>query len=90
MSSKVESEIHVFNVEMDKFSSRWHQLKPRDDVATGGDKEATASALASLKERREEFNELVAAANRLRCEGLGPREGDTVGQKLIGARQGYY
>ena len=69
MSSKVESEIHVFNIEMDKFSSRWHQLKPRDDVATGGDKEATASALASLKERRAEFNELVASANRLRCEG---------------------
>lgn len=69
MSAKVESEIHVFNAEMDKFSSRWHQLKPRDDVATGGDKEATASALASLKERRAEFNELVAAANRLRCGG---------------------
>lgn len=66
MSSKVDSDIQTFNLELEKFSSRWNQLKPRDDIATSGDKEATALALASLKERRAEFNELMSAANKLR------------------------
>ena len=66
MSSKVESDIQGFNLELEKFASRWHQLKPRDDIATSGDKEATAMALASLKDRRAEFNELLSAANKLR------------------------
>ncbi len=75
MSSKVESEIQAFNVELEKFSSRWQQLKPRDDIATGGDTEATALALASLKERRAEFNELVSTANKLRL-GRGGQGGE--------------
>lgn len=66
MSSKVESDVQAFNVEVDKFASRWHQLKPRDDIAIGGDKEATANAVTSLKERRAEFDELLSAANQLR------------------------
>jgi dynein heavy chain 2 len=66
MSSKVDSEIQAFNVELEKFGSRWNQLKPRDDIATSGDNEATAVALASLKERRAEFNELMSTASRLR------------------------
>ena len=66
MISKVESDIQAFNVELEKFGSRWHQLKPRDDIAMGGDKETTAHALASLKERREEFKEMVAVADKLR------------------------
>ncbi len=66
MSSKVESEIRSYNLELEKFSSRWDQLKPRDDIAFSGDKESTASALASLKERRAEFNELIMVAEKLR------------------------
>ena len=66
MSSKVESEVNVFTQELDKFSARWHQLKPRDDLMEG-DKEAAINALASLRERRAEFDELVKSAERLRC-----------------------
>ena len=66
MSSKVDSDVQAFNVEFEKFSARWHQLKPRDDIATSGDNEATAIALASLKERRAEFNEFLSAANKLK------------------------
>ncbi len=67
MISKVESDIQAFNVELEKFASRWHQLKPKDDIAMGGDKATAANAIASLKERQEEFNEIVTAANKLRC-----------------------
>lgn len=66
MSAKVDSEIQSFQLELEKFSSRWDQLKPRDDIATSGDKEATTQALASLKERRAEFNELMSTADKLR------------------------
>lgn len=66
MTTKVEADVQVFNVEMEKFASRWHQLKPRDDIASGEDKQATAAAIASLKERRAEFNEFLSTANKLR------------------------
>lgn len=66
MTSKVEADVQAFNLEMEKFASRWHQLKPRDDIAAGGDEEATAAAIASLKERRAEFNEFMSTANKLR------------------------
>ena len=66
MSAKVDSEVQAFTLELEKFGSRWNQLKPRDDIATSSDKEATAQALASLKERRAEFNELVSTATKLR------------------------
>lgn len=66
MSTKVESEVNVFIQELDKFSARWHQLKPHDDVI-GSDKQAIVNALASLRERGAEFDELVKSANRLRC-----------------------
>ena len=65
MSSKVESEVNVYTQELDKFSARWHQLKPREDLLDG-DKEGAVNALASLKERRAEFDELCNTANRLR------------------------
>ena len=65
MCSKVDSEVHAFSLELEKFAARWHQLKPRDQLLEG-DKEACSVALSSLKERRAEFDELMATASRLR------------------------
>ena len=65
MCSKVESEVHAFSLELEKFAARWHQLKPGDQLLEG-DKEACSGALSSLKERRAEFDELMATASRLR------------------------
>ena len=66
MGSKVEADIKAFNIDLEKFSSRWHQLKPKDDLALGASKETMTNALASLKEKSTEFSELVATANKLR------------------------
>ena len=68
MCSKVEAEVHAFSQVLEKFASRWHQLKPRDDLLEEGG-ERGGSALASLKERRAEFDELVATGEKLRCVG---------------------
>ena len=51
--------------EVDKFSARWDQLKPKADLLDS-DKEAYASALVSLKDRRSEFDELLKTADKLR------------------------
>ena len=65
MCSKVESEVHAFSIELEKFAARWHQLKPKDQLLDG-DSEACSGALSVLKERRAEFDELMATASRLR------------------------
>ena len=65
MCSKVEAEVHAFSQVLEKFASRWHQLKPQGDLLEEGG-EKGGSALASLKERRAEFDELVATGEKLR------------------------
>ena len=57
MKSNVESRVNAFIQNLDKFSARWHQLKPKD-VDMDGDNKACVDAVNSIKERRAEFNEL--------------------------------
>ena len=67
MCSKVEAEVKTFSQALEKFSSRWHQLKPKEDLlGEEGEREKGTNALASLKERRAEFDELVATGEKLR------------------------
>ena len=72
MCSKVEADVQAFTQDLEKFSARWHQLKPEDNLLDG-DKEAAANALASLKERRAEFDELMQVSKKLQsdCEHFG-------------------
>ena len=68
----MEAEVQAFVQELDKFSARWHQLKPQDNLLDI-DKDAASNALASLKERRAEFNELLQTSKKLQsdCEHFG-------------------
>lgn len=65
MCSRVEGEVQAFVQEVEKFSSRWEQLKPKADLLDG-DRENYTSALASLKDRRSEFDELLKTAEKLK------------------------
>ena len=65
MCSRVEGEVQAFTQEVDKFSARWEQLKPKADLLDGG-REAYTNALASLKDRRRDFDELVKTAEKLK------------------------
>uniref|UniRef100_H2ZEZ5 Uncharacterized protein n=1 Tax=Ciona savignyi TaxID=51511 RepID=H2ZEZ5_CIOSA len=58
MKAGVESRVESFLAELEKFSARWNQLKPGDDVIESGDKERLANAVKAIKERKEEFAEL--------------------------------
>ena len=57
MKSNVESRVRAFSQELDKFAARWHQLKPGDD-ALDGDQERCMQAVTSIKERKQEFEEI--------------------------------
>ena len=65
MCSRVEGEVHTFVQEVEKFSARWEQLKPKADFLDG-DRATYTSALASLKDRRNEFDELLKTADKLK------------------------
>ncbi|XP_070553238.1 cytoplasmic dynein 2 heavy chain 1-like isoform X2 [Ptychodera flava] len=58
MKSNVTSRVQAFEQDLDKFSARWHQLKPSDDLLDSGDKEGCMKAVSSIKEKRAEFDEL--------------------------------
>lgn len=57
MKANVESRIKAFEQELEKFSARWYQLKPGND-AMDGDHANCIQAVQSIKERRQEFEEL--------------------------------
>ena len=64
MKSNVESRVQGFSQELEKFSVRWHQLKPRD-IDLDSSHERCLAAVNSVKERRAEFNELEETMKKL-------------------------
>ena len=64
MKSNVDSRVKNFQQELDKFSARWHQLKPGDD-ALEGDKEQMKQAVQLIKDKREEFKEMEETRQKL-------------------------
>ena len=64
MKANVESRIKAFDQELEKFSARWYQLKPGSD-AMDGDHENCIQAVKSIKERKQEFEELQKTSEAL-------------------------
>nr|KAG5701774.1 hypothetical protein BaRGS_000764 [Batillaria attramentaria] len=64
MKSNVQSRVSAFQQDVEKFAARWHQLKPGDD-ALDGDKETCEKAVAIIKEKRQEFAELLTTRDKL-------------------------
>ncbi|XP_071951365.1 cytoplasmic dynein 2 heavy chain 1-like isoform X2 [Antedon mediterranea] len=58
MKNNVESRVKAFSSELEKFSARWHQFKPNEDVLEKNDVEACKKAVQVVKEKRAEFDEL--------------------------------
>jgi len=65
MNTGAESQINVFNQQLEKFVACWYQLKPQD-VSLEGDHEVCINAMASLTERRAEFDELRVSMEKLK------------------------
>lgn len=64
MKSNVESRVKNYEQELEKFAARWHQLKPGDD-ALDGSREKCLAAVAAIKERKQEFEELETTREAL-------------------------
>lgn len=65
MSTKVESDLHAFNLTVDKFAARWNQLKPKEDMIMAAGSDSAKQVITSLQEQRKEFDELVSTSSRL-------------------------
>ena len=65
MKSNMQNTINAFNNEIEKFANRWEQLKPSDlDIDAG--QESCQKALAGLKDRRAEWDELLKQSDNLK------------------------
>ncbi|KAK3801155.1 hypothetical protein RRG08_006872 [Elysia crispata] len=64
MKSNVQARVKAFEQEVEKFSARWHQLKP-GDAALDGDKATCDRAAAIIKEKRQEFTEIETTMAKL-------------------------
>ncbi|XP_022103094.1 cytoplasmic dynein 2 heavy chain 1-like isoform X1 [Acanthaster planci] len=58
MKSNVESRVEAFRADLEKFAARWHQFKPKTDIIETGDRESCSKALTTVKEKKQEFEEL--------------------------------
>ncbi|XP_057314672.1 cytoplasmic dynein 2 heavy chain 1-like isoform X2 [Hydractinia symbiolongicarpus] len=64
MKKDLLSRVDGFTTELDRFSARWHQLKPAN-IDADSDTKTCNAAVANIKERRIEFNELVQRKEKL-------------------------
>lgn len=58
MKTNVEARKESFEQALSKFAARWHQLKPGNDILESGDQTRCQQAVASIKERKQEFSDL--------------------------------
>lgn len=63
MRSNVEGRVTTFQTAMHSFASRWEALRPKDEAL--GSRDAAVAAIATIKERRIEFDELASTATTI-------------------------
>lgn len=66
MKTGVEGRVSIFQQDVDKFGSRWEALRPKESDLNN--REAALKAIATIKERRQEFDAIVEQANTLQRE----------------------
>lgn len=64
-TSNAESCIQAYRLELDRFRARWDQLKPRDEVIETGDQAALLASVQTIRDKRQEFQELEVTRTRL-------------------------
>ena len=64
MKKELMSRVDGFQQELERFSARWHQLKPAN-IDADADKKTCIEAINNIKERRVEFNDLVQRKDKL-------------------------
>ena len=65
MKAGVQSRVESFMAELSKFAARWQQLKPSDDAIESNDPARLNEALQRIKEKKQEFSELLERRKQL-------------------------
>lgn len=64
MKKELMNRVDHFAQELERFSSRWHQLKPAH-IDADADKKTCNDAVSNIKERRAEFDDLLGQKEKL-------------------------
>lgn len=54
----MDSRVKAFVSKLEKFASRWQQLKPSTELLHSGDREQCLAAVGVVRTRKEEFTDL--------------------------------
>ena len=65
MQSNLTARVTGFSEQVERFAARWHQLKPSEEMLEQG-LDKCSEALVTLKDRRQEFNQLKSGLDTLR------------------------
>ncbi|KAF7666054.1 hypothetical protein LDENG_00118150 [Lucifuga dentata] len=65
MRTNAAGRIQVYRADLERFKSRWDQLKPKDDVLETGDHAALLACLQTIRDKQQEFQELELVRNKL-------------------------
>ncbi|XP_039269307.2 cytoplasmic dynein 2 heavy chain 1-like [Styela clava] len=65
MKAGIETKVQVYCTDLEKFSQRWKQLKPGDDIIESGDRSKFTAAIDDIKSRKEEFTDLQNRKEKL-------------------------
>lgn len=64
MKKELLSRVNGFQQELERFSARWHQLKPAN-IDADADTKTCIKAIQNIKDRRTEFNDIVQRKDKL-------------------------
>lgn len=65
MRSIAAGRIDVYRADLERFKTRWDQLKPKDDMLETGDHAALLSCLQTIRDKQQEFQELEDVRSKL-------------------------
>ncbi|XP_071990308.1 cytoplasmic dynein 2 heavy chain 1 isoform X1 [Engystomops pustulosus] len=65
MKENVKTRVSIYMQELEKFKARWDQFKPSDDIIETGKEDVLEKSAQSIKEKKEEFDELEATKKKL-------------------------
>jgi dynein heavy chain 2 len=60
----VSGHVQSFNGDVERFAARWNQLKPNNDTLDA-DRATVLKAVAFIKEKRQEFDDLKVQSQKL-------------------------
>jgi dynein heavy chain 2 len=66
IKSNLVSQGNNFGAELEKFASRWHQFKPKEETLEGGNSAAIDAGIKFVKEKRKEWDDLMVTHEKLK------------------------